>query len=80
MEQPESAAKAPIMTDLEQGNRYAWCSCGKSDGQPWCNGAHQGSTFAPKVFTAESTGPAAMCACKLTKTPPFCDGSHRQIA
>ena len=76
MDKPKAAGKAPIMQDLLEGNTYAWCSCGRSDNQPWCNGAHKGTSFAPKVFEAERTGKGAMCTCKLTKNPPYCDGSH----
>ena len=67
------------MEDLEAGKTYAWCSCGKSDNQPWCNGAHRGTGLAPKVFEAEKNQKGAMCTCKMTQTPPFCDGSHRQL-
>jgi len=79
MEKPIPAGNAPQMEDLEAGKTYAWCSCGKSDSQPWCNGAHRGTGLAPKVFEADATRKAAMCTCKMTQTPPFCDGSHRQL-
>ena len=64
------------MEELEKGKTYAWCSCGKSDTQPWCNGAHQGSEFKPHIFIAEESKPAPICMCKKTKNPPYCDGSH----
>ncbi|MGY8942300.1 MAG: CDGSH iron-sulfur domain-containing protein [Flavobacteriales bacterium] len=67
------------MEPLEEGKTYAWCSCGLSENQPWCNGAHKGSGFQPKVFEAEESKQAAMCTCKFTKNPPFCDGSHRAM-
>ena len=73
---PKRAGDFPDMQTLEEGKTYAWCSCGHSSNQPWCNGAHSGSSLAPKVFQAEKSGPAAMCLCKQTKNPPFCDGSH----
>ena len=79
MEKPIPAGNAPQMEDFEAGKTYAWCSCGKSDNQPWCNGAHRGTGLAPKVFEADATRKAAMCTCKMTQTPPFCDGSHRQL-
>ena len=34
------AGKVPQMVDLEVDKNYAWCACGKSSGQPWCDGAH----------------------------------------
>jgi CDGSH-type Zn-finger protein len=79
MEEPQSAGNAPQMTDLEEGKTYAWCACGKSDKQPWCNGAHSGSSMAPAVFKSDETKLAAMCMCKQTKNPPYCDGSHARM-
>ena len=73
------AGKTPQMEQLEEGKTYAWCSCGKSKKQPWCNGAHTGSEFAPKVFKAEEAKAAAICMCKQTKNPPYCDGSHMSL-
>jgi len=76
MNEPKSAGDRPVMQDLLKGSTYAWCSCGLSANQPWCNGAHKGSSFAPQVFEAKEDGKAAMCTCKKTKNPPYCDGSH----
>jgi|TARA_B110000305_G_scaffold61794_1_gene68644 CDGSH-type Zn-finger protein len=76
MKQPKVAGKAPQMENLEKDKTYAWCTCGNSENQPWCNGAHQGSEFSPKVFKAEESKKAAICLCKQTKNPPYCDGSH----
>ena len=67
------------MVQLKKGGTYAWCSCGKSNNQPWCNGAHKGSEFSPKVFIAEETKTVSMCMCKQTKNPPYCDGSHSSL-
>jgi len=75
---PTRAGDRPDMQHLETGKTYAWCSCGLSENQPWCNGAHAGSSMVPKVFQAEKDGPAAMCLCKQSKNPPYCDGSHSQ--
>ena len=70
------AGKAPKMEQLEKDKIYAWCECGKSENQPWCNGAHQGGEFKPKVFKAEESKTAALCMCKQSKNPPYCDGAH----
>lgn len=79
MEKAKIADKSPKMEQLESSKRYAWCACGLSTNQPWCNGAHKGSNFSPKVFQNEETRTAAMCMCKQTKNPPYCDGSHRNV-
>ena len=76
MEKGKVAGKAPIMVDCEEGKVYAWCSCGMSENQPFCNGAHKGTEHAPLVMKAEETKAMAFCTCKQTSNPPFCDGSH----
>ena len=39
MSKAKVAGKAPRIEQLEEGKTYAWCSCGNSENQPWCNGA-----------------------------------------
>ncbi len=79
MEQPKVAGKSPQMEKLESGKNYAWCACGISENQPWCNGAHKGSGISPNVFKVEEPKMGAMCMCKQTKNPPYCDGSHKSL-
>ena len=43
----------PIAHDVEEGQNYFWCSCGKSKKQPFCDGSHVGSEFQPLKYTAE---------------------------
>jgi CDGSH-type Zn-finger protein len=80
MEKPTIADIKPIAVNLEQGKTYYFCTCGKSAGQPFCDGSHQGSSFAPKAFTAEKDGAAHLCLCKQTGNAPFCDGSHVKLS
>jgi len=79
MGNPTVAGKSPQMVDLEAGKTYAWCACGNSSNQPWCDGSHSGSEFAPHVFTADESKKAALCMCKHSATPQFCDGSHMKV-
>ncbi len=79
MSEPTIAAKAPVKAELEEGKDYYYCTCGKSAGQPFCDGSHKGSEFAPKKFTAEKTGPAWLCQCKHTANTPYCDGTHKGL-
>ena len=37
----------PIGIDVEAGSDYWWCACGNSKNQPFCDGSHKGSSFAP---------------------------------
>lgn len=76
---PVIAQKSPIAVDLEAGKEYYWCSCGKSAGQPFCDGSHKGTEFTPLAFKAEETKKAYLCACKHTGNKPFCDGSHAKL-
>lgn len=79
MDLPKVAGTTPIRIDLEAGNKYAWCTCGLSDNQPFCNGAHKGTGFTPLVFVAEETKTVSLCTCKKTSNPGFCDGAHKQL-
>lgn len=75
-EEPESPQMSPYMVDVVEGKRYFWCSCGKSKKQPFCDGAHAGTSFQPITFVAERTGSLSLCGCKLTDDGPWCDGTH----
>ena len=79
MDLPKVAAKVPIRVELEKGKKYAWCTCGLSDKQPFCNGAHKGTDYRPLVFEAEESKTVSLCQCKATKNPGFCDGSHKAL-
>ena len=79
MAKGEVAAKAPIAIEVEAGKSYFWCTCGKSTKQPFCDGSHKGSEFAPVKWTAEEDGKKFFCACKQTNAEPFCDGSHKSL-
>ncbi len=70
------AEKRPYVVEAEAGKTYFWCSCGRSENQPLCDGAHTGTDMSPKAFKAERTEAVYLCGCKRTKNPPFCDGTH----
>jgi len=75
-EKPVRAADGPMGVEVEAGKTYFWCSCGKSATQPFCDGAHKGSGFAPVKYVAETTKKVFFCGCKDTSNAPLCDGSH----
>lgn len=79
MEKPIIAGNSPMILGLEGGKNYAWCSCGKSSNQPWCDGTHKGSHHKPLIFKVEEVKKAAMCMCKQSGNKPFCDGAHANI-
>ena len=76
MSEPERPQLSPYQVELEAGKSYAWCRCGRSKKQPFCDGSHAGTDIEPFMFTAERTEAALLCGCKDTGDPPYCDGSH----
>lgn len=78
MDKGEVAGKTPVVLELEPG-KYYWCSCGKSKNQPYCDGAHKGSGFAPKLVEITEKKKVALCMCKQSENGAFCDGSHNKI-
>ena len=76
---PTIAKKGSYKVAIEEGKKYAWCSCGLSATQPFCDGAHKGSEFSPIVFTADVTKDAYFCGCKHSKNGAFCDGAHKEL-
>lgn len=78
MSEPVIADKKPVVMELDAGD-YFWCSCGRSNNQPFCDGSHQGTDFTPMKFTIKKKQRVALCACKHTENQPFCDGSHAQL-
>lgn len=77
MATPTRAGDAPIAMELESGKNYAWCKCGESKNQPFCDGSHKETNYQPEVFSVEETKTYYLCNCKATNNDPFCDGSHK---
>lgn len=78
-DEPIAAQFGPYLVELEEGKRYAWCRCGRSETQPFCDGSHKQTGITPLVFTAERTETTNLCGCKDTGDAPFCDGSHNLL-
>jgi CDGSH-type Zn-finger protein len=69
----------PATIQLEKGEKYLWCRCGKSKNQPFCDSSHHGTKMTPLLFEAKRTGNVRLCNCKATKAGPFCDDSHIEM-
>jgi len=70
------AQKEPYKVSVEEGKKYAWCACGRSSSQPFCDGAHKGSGMVPIIYSAQKSEDVWFCGCKQTKSGALCDGSH----
>ena len=77
-EKPTVPQASPYAVDLEPGT-YWWCACGRSARQPFCDGSHQGTRFAPVRFEASEGKRVWFCGCKASANPPLCDGSHNRV-
>lgn len=78
-EEAKIAQKAPFAVEVEQGQSYYWCACGRSNTQPFCDGSHQDTEFEPVAFTAEKSETVYLCGCKRSSNKPFCDGTHQGL-
>ena len=78
MNEPIVFQKAPIVLKVEPGT-YWWCACGRSKGQPFCDGSHKGTALAPKMVEIVEARTVAWCACKHSHNAPFCDGTHATL-
>ena len=73
------AQNGPYETELKAGKIYAWCACGRSARQPFCDGSHSGTGLTPVVWKAETDETAWLCGCKRTGDRPNCDGTHESL-
>ena len=68
----------PMVQKVEPGT-YWWCACGRSKGQPFCDGSHKGSGLGPIQAEITESKTVAWCGCKHSQHAPFCDGSHAKL-
>lgn len=79
MAEPVMAQKSPYIYKAEKDEKVAWCACGRSGKQPFCDGSHKGSEFRPIVLDLRAGQTYAFCGCKRTGTPPMCNGTHAKL-
>ncbi len=78
MTEPLVAQKGPFVKEMDTGI-YAWCACGRSKNQPFCDGSHRGTGLAPLRVEIPQKKTVAWCGCKHSGGKPFCDGTHQTI-
>ncbi|MES3040341.1 MAG: CDGSH iron-sulfur domain-containing protein [Pseudomonadota bacterium] len=76
---PRVDCMEPALVALEADRRYAWCSCGLSKKQPFCDGSHAGTDWLPLLFTPKRSQLDWICTCKFTRQPPYCDAAHNHL-
>ena len=78
MADPKIVQKKPYVMNMEAG-KYAYCTCGQSKKDPFCDGSHQGSEFTPLPFNITEKKDVWLCQCKHSANKPFCNGKHREL-
>ncbi len=78
MTEPECPQKSPYVIE-EQARKVAWCQCGRSANQPYCDGAHKGTDIRPIIIELPEAKRVAWCGCKQSGNKPFCDGTHKNL-
>ena len=78
MPEPKIAQRFPYVQKCAAGT-YAWCACGRSKKQPFCDGSHAGTGFVPRIEEITEERNVAWCGCKHSKNGAFCDGSHKGL-
>lgn len=58
---------------------YAWCSCGLSSTQPFCDGSHASTEFTPEIVHIATACKVSWCLCKHSKLGAICDGEHKKF-
>ncbi len=83
---PKIFAKHPLKINVEAGKKYFWCSCGASQNQPFCDGAHKAfknadgtSVMKSVAYEACETKTIYFCGCKHSKNGALCDGTHNNL-
>ena len=73
------AQKGPFTVELRAGKTYAWCACGRSASQPFCDGPRNETGLAPVGFKADHNGTVYLCGCKSSGGRSFRDGTHNRL-
>ncbi len=78
MSEPKIARQSPYVLNVEP-KKYAWCACGLSSNQPFCDGSHKDTDIKPLIVEITEEKKVAWCGCKHSRNKPFCDGTHNKL-
>ncbi|MFQ5693454.1 MAG: CDGSH iron-sulfur domain-containing protein [Nitrospinota bacterium] len=79
MDKPHVAQKGPYSHTAEKDGKVAWCACGLSKNQPFCDGAHKTTPFRPVIVEVKAGENHWFCGCKQSGNKPMCDGTHSSL-
>jgi CDGSH-type Zn-finger protein len=78
MKLPKIVQKKPYISEEKSGKK-AFCRCGLSGKDPYCDGSHKGTGFSPEIIELTEDKKVAWCGCKHSKKGAFCDGTHKAL-
>ncbi|MBI2881109.1 MAG: CDGSH iron-sulfur domain-containing protein [Candidatus Tectomicrobia bacterium] len=79
MDRPNIAQRGPYEYTAEKDGKVAWCACGLSKSQPFCDGSHKVTPFRPVIAEIKAGETYWFCGCKQTGSKPMCDGTHATL-
>ncbi len=75
---PKTVQKRPYVIE-EKAGKKAFCSCGLSSKDPYCDGSHKDTGFSPEIVELKENKKVAWCGCKQSVNGAFCDGTHKTL-
>jgi len=78
MNLPKIVQKRPYVIE-EKAGKKAFCSCGLSSKDPYCDGSHKDTEFSPEIVELKENKKVAWCGCKHSSKGAFCDGAHSKL-
>jgi len=73
-----NAANGPLQVEMKPGT-YSWRRYEHWWEQPFCDGAHKGTSSAPLKLEIVERWLVAWCGCTRTGDPLHCGGTHKTL-
>jgi CDGSH-type Zn-finger protein len=72
----------PIRVEETSGKK-AYCTCGRSEKLPYCDGSHNRLSTGCKpvklILAEAEAGTRWICQCHQSRNMPWCDGTHNTL-
>jgi len=83
---PITTKLSSYKVEVKKGKKYAWCSCGLSEKQPFCDGKHRDHKnpdgtpiMTPIIYEAVEDKMVGFCGCRKSSKGMICDGAHKNL-